>query len=156
MKNKNNNLELNQIGWTTLFKDFCNNSSVFLQLHFATDLLWCKNMTWRTWGPNRPPLVQKCYMTDTKPQPTSFVAKTLHDGHRAPAANWPFRCLDVKSIQAFWSRIVTRNQMFEIRPPAPRTDPPPPSPSGASSNLWPTCNNIFTDMFKPQRSHLWA
>ena len=26
-------LELNQIGCTTLFKDFCNNTSVFLQLH---------------------------------------------------------------------------------------------------------------------------
>ena len=27
--------ELNQTDWTTLFKDFCNSTSVFLQLHFA-------------------------------------------------------------------------------------------------------------------------
>ena len=63
--------ELDQICWTTLLKDFCNNTSVFLQEHFsisatsfcifATRSIYTeaqrhsfdpKNVTWRTRGPN--------------------------------------------------------------------------------------------------------
>ena len=65
-----------------------------------TDLHWCKSVTSRTQGPNRPPLVQKRYVTNTGsqptsfgakryftntgPQPTSFGAKTLRHEHGAP------------------------------------------------------------------------
>ena len=72
--------QLNQIGWTTVFKDFCNFILHFcntFHLHWAsTDLLWSK----------------KCYVTNTGPQPTSFDPKNVTWGTRGP--NRPIRCLD--------------------------------------------------------------
>ena len=65
-------LELNQIGWTTLFKNFCNNTSVFLQIHFA-------------------------FSINTEAQRNTFDPKTLRDEHGAfkkvmifhGGPNWP-------------------------------------------------------------------
>ena len=37
-----------------------------------TDLLWLKNVTSLTGGPNWPPLIKKRYVTHGGPQPTSF------------------------------------------------------------------------------------
>ena len=51
-----------------------------------SDLLWSKNVTWQTRGPNWPPLIQKRDVTDAGPKLTSFDPKTLRDRHRAPTA----------------------------------------------------------------------
>ena len=60
--------ELNQVGWTTLFKDFCNNTSDFsnIFLHFCNTfhLHWLKNVALLTRRPNWPPwLKKKRYVT---------------------------------------------------------------------------------------------
>ena len=110
--------ELDQICWTTLLKDFCNNTSVFLQEHFsisatsfcifATRSIYTeaqrhsfdpKNVTWRTWDPNRPPLVQmrKCSRGD----PTDHHDTEWESAHFSLLTwghNWPFRCLDLMTF----------------------------------------------------------
>ena len=58
--------ELYQISWTALFMDFCNNTSVFLQLLVA----FLQHIPVRTRGPNRPSLMQKRYVTNKGPKPT--------------------------------------------------------------------------------------
>ena len=87
--------ELDQICWTTLLKDFCNNTSVFLQEHFsisatsfcffATRSIYTeaqrhsfdpKNVTWQTRGPNRP-----------------LEWESAHFLWHPRGHNWPFRCL---------------------------------------------------------------
>ena len=83
---KNRTGELNQIGWTTLIKDFCNNTPVFLQQNFSIFAISfhvpCKlSLSLRL---NGTPLVQKRVVTDVGPQLTSFGEKTWREGHGAP------------------------------------------------------------------------
>ena len=85
-----------------------------------TNLLWCKKryvtntgpqltsfgaktVTWRTQGPNRPPLMQKTLHDEHGPWLTSFGAKKITWRTRGP--NRPFICLDIMgeaTIHAWW------------------------------------------------------
>ena len=71
-----------------------------------TDLLWCKNVTSLTRGPNWPPLVQKRYVTHAGPQLTSFGAKMSRHQRGAPTD-----LLDVK-MDPFWLQIVVIDHFF--------------------------------------------
>ena len=70
------NLELYHIGWTTLFKDFCNNTSVFVQQHsvFLLHFAYLQHVPSTLWL-NGIPLTQKHYVMNTRPQPTSMIKK---------------------------------------------------------------------------------
>ena len=68
--------ELNQVGWTTLFKDFCNNTSVFQQHLFA----------FLQHFPST--LIKKRCVTDAAPQLTSMIKKKRYVTHKGNCLIW--------------------------------------------------------------------
>ena len=104
--------ELDQICWTTLLKDFCNNTSVFLQHRF------CISATLRLNGTS---FVKKREVIYCGPQLTSFDVKKMwrhqnswHSLKKCSffvthtfslltgGSNWPFRCLEVTLLTLDW------------------------------------------------------
>ena len=110
--------ELKQICWTTLLKDFCNNTSVFLLQHFiisttsfcifATRSIYTeaqrhsfdpKNLTWPTRGPNRPLEWESAHFSwptqgHNWPSWHRMEWESAHFSWHPRGHNWPFRCLD--------------------------------------------------------------